>query len=53
MTNTFNDNTDMGFEGMRYEIVKCFKLTLRMVEWQQLLLLGFIKGVIFLDYLVH
>jgi len=51
MANTFNDTIDMGFEGMRHKSVKWFKLTLRMVQWRQLLLLGFIKGAKFLDLL--
>jgi hypothetical protein len=53
MINTFNDTFDMGFEGMRHESVKCFKLTLHMLEWRQLLQLCFIKGAKFLDYLLR
>jgi hypothetical protein len=43
----------MGFEGMRHESVKWFEVTLHMVKWRQLLLLSFIKGAKFLDYLLH
>jgi hypothetical protein len=53
MINTFNYTIDMGFEGMRRESVKCFKLTIHMFEWRQLLLLCFIKGAKFLDYLLR
>ena len=53
MANTFSDTIDMVFEGMPRESVKWFKLTLHMVWWLQLLLLGSIKGAKFLDYLLH